>query len=242
MSCGGCGRQFSGHHSLHIHYVTSSTCPNRLHSEQVGSAMYETPSGSNVDYFFGEQDSPSPDDSPLNPALRAGRTIDWDTETLTESVTNQTPYFGSHTSYLNGPQCSPNFGDSPLHPAMRANRNVDERSEMTISMPSGPVIPCIRCRSTFYSGEAFDAHLEMCDGGSPVQARPPSNSPALRNLSNVSECPVCFQQSAYLTSGPCGHVFCTQCFWNAMGTRRKSGPCPMCHRKTRLRDLHPVCL
>ncbi len=27
--------------------------------------MYQTPPGSNVDYFFGEQDSPSPDDSPL---------------------------------------------------------------------------------------------------------------------------------------------------------------------------------
>lgn len=52
-----------------------------------------------------------------------------------------------------------------------------------------------------------------------------------------NECPVCFDETEYPWTIPCGHIFCPECLVRIMQTRRR---CPLCKRKFHMNEMHDL--
>ncbi|CDK27829.1 unnamed protein product [Kuraishia capsulata CBS 1993] len=61
-----------------------------------------------------------------------------------------------------------------------------------------------------------------------------------KSLKDVT-CPICLSEIDDAVVTPCGHLFCTDCLYQALpsskGRNRDSGICPLCRKMVKLKDL-----
>ncbi|KAF1329883.1 Histone acetyltransferase hac-like 1, partial [Globisporangium splendens] len=63
------------------------------------------------------------------------------------------------------------------------------------------------------------------------------NNETIERFKNALKCSICLDTIDEMTSTMCGHVYCGKCIRLAI---RVTGKCPLCQRKLRPKDIHPL--